>query len=521
MISKAGLREYMEKDLDSFRWMKRLTERQLRKEFRETYGVQPHFKTTPWLHQLVCFHIGMLYPEFLFLLDMGLGKTKILLDIMTQRIREGTMKRAIITVPRLINLGSWEEAILEHSDLEPNIVSATNIDEKTEMLLHPKGQVTVIDYAGLQNTLSSKAVVKGKKKLVKDDRKVLLAARQHDFFGMDESHKAKNRDTLRFSLLRGLTGKMKARYATTGTMFGRNPEDIWAQFFLVDRGETLGDTLGMFRAAFFTEDYSNKWKMGADYKFNKGMMRDLYRRLQHRSLRYDEDECLDIPERSIIPIKLAFPTEQREHYLRAVQGLIQAAGKLRELDSNYLRMRQIVAGFLQWKDDSGPHEVVFSENPKLQAIERLVEEAGNSKVVISHEYTKSGELITGLLDRMEVGYEWLHGGSKDPINAVRRFIEDPNKRVFVMNSESGGTGTDGLQKVAKYLVFFECPPSPISRAQVIKRVHRPGQLHKSFIYDLIIEGSIDRRILSFIAEGRNLHQAVINGDFGARSLLLP
>jgi len=524
LIRKEATKAYLEKELDSFTWMKKLDRSDLLREFRG-WKVRPEFKTDPWIHQLVCFYIGVCYPQFLFLLDMGLGKTKILLDIMTQRRREGKLTRSLITVPRLINLGSWEDAIREHSDLQPVIVSGQSAAEKWEALYNPYrrgGQVVVVDYAGLQYSLSKKGAKSektGKAKMQPDPAKIRALSRHYDFFGMDESHKAKNRESLRFQLLNALTKGMPARYATTGTLFGRNPEDLFAQFYLVDRGETFGDTLGLFRSAFFTEK-ANHWSAYPDYIFNKGMTRTLYRRLQHRSIRYDEDECLDLPERREIRITCPFADDQREHYLRAVEGLINSRGKLEELDSNFLRMRQIVAGFLQWKDGHGQHEVTFPSVPKLDQLERLILESGDSKVVVSHEYTRSGQLITERLKEMGVKYEWLYGGSRDPINAVRRFTADPDCKVFLMNSEAGGTGTDGLQKVARYLIFYESPVSPITRKQVVKRVHRPGQDRRTFIYDLVVAKSIDLRILGMIAEGRDLHNAVVDGTEDLRKLRL-
>lgn len=519
MIAKEATANYLRKELESFVWMKKLTRDQLEDEFKD-WKVKPIFKTEPWTHQLVCFYLGMSYPQFMFLLDMGLGKTKILLDIMTQRQREGKFKRALITVPRLINLGSWQEAVAEHSDLGSILVTGGTQEEKWDALMNPNGQVTVVDYAGLQFALGRKVKNgKGPGKMFPDEAKIKMLAKQFDFFGMDESHKAKNRETVRYRILNALTQRMPARYATTGTLFGRNPEDLFTQFHLIDRGETFGNTLGLFRSAFFIEK-EHRWK-GIEHIFNKGMTHALYRRIQHRSIRYDETECLDLPERREIRVTVPFSDEAREHYLRALEGLIQAKGKLRELDSNFLRMRQIVAGFLQWRDDDRErHEVLFRNNPKLDKLEQLITESGDSKVVVSHEYTRSGELITERLDAMKIKYEWLHGGSKDPINAVNRFTSDPDCKVFLMNSESGGTGVDGLQKVARYLIFYESPLSVITRKQVIKRVHRPGQERRSFIYDIVTHKSIDLRILADQAEGRNLHASLIDGSFDARQLRL-
>lgn len=515
--SKQALREYIEQPLDSFTWMKKLTEDDILRELKQL-RVRPEFKTEPWLHQLVCFYLGLCQPYFLFLLDMGAGKTKILLDLMTQRVREGKIDRAIVTVPNLINLSTWQEAVEEHSDLGCTIVTAEGKEDKWDMLLKPSGKVTIVDYAGLQYALSMKTKEKRKdgKKLIPDPARIRKLSSVYDFFAADESHKAKNRDSLRYRILSSLTREMRFRYSTTGTLFGRDPEDAFAQFLLIDRGETFGSSVGMFREVFYTTGTD---AAGFPIKeFDKRMTRDLYRRLQHRSIRYDEDELADLPERHEILVSVPFADEQRDFYYNALDKLIAAEGRFQELDSAFIRTRQIVAGFVQWNDEAGKHRVTFQQNNKLDQLERLILESGDSKIVVAHSYTPSGELITQRLKSMGIKYEWLYGGSKDPVNAVKRFRQDPDCRVFVMNSEAGGTGTDGLQKVARYLIFYESPSSPITRKQVVKRVHRPGQSMRVVIYDLVIKGSVDMRILKLIKEGVDLHKAVVDGVFTPQQL---
>lgn len=518
MISKHAIEDYHARRLDSMVWMKKIPREDILKELK-TFKVKPVFKGHDrWTHQLVCFLIGMSYPEYLFLLDMGLGKTTIILDLMTQRQREGNMTKALVTVPRLINLSSWENDILRGSDFEPNLCMG-DIEEKWERLVNPRGDISVVDYHGLQLALTKKKKVGGKNKLVRDDTKVKKLQKIYNTFNVDESHKAKNKDTLRFTLMRQLFKYAEFVNATTGTLFGRNPEDIWAQFFLVDNGETFGENLGIFREAFFIPEYNNFG--GQEWKFDKKLTRPLYRMLQHRSIRYTEDEVpeVELPARHVIHLPVKFAEEQREHYLRAVDGLLSAKGRLSDIDSAFVRMRQITSGFLEWNDEHGKHTVNFPENPKLQALEKLIEESGDKKLIISHEYTQTGKIITEWLTKNGYRFEWLYGGSKDPVNSVNRFINDAGIKAFVMNSESGGTGTDGLQGVCQYLVIVECPCSPITRSQLIKRVHRPGQKKRSFIYDIAMENSIDMRILGFNAEGKNLYESIVNGNFSKSELI--
>ena len=516
MIKRSAVDDFLRRKLDNWLWMKKLTHDDMREEFKH-YKVKPYFKTENWLHQSVCFHIGMCNPEFLFLLDMGTGKTKILLDIITQIQRESRLQRALVTVNGQLTIDSWSTAVETHSDLEPILINSSTAEEKWEKLIAPTGDLAIIDYAGLHLALSKKVKRDTKNVLLRDDKKVKELKKIYNFYVADESHEVKNTDTLRYAILRALTKDMEYRYASTGTPMGRNPEDVFGQFLLIDHGETFGDTLGMFREAFFgrtTNGFAIKYVFDKqkEYLFNDFM--------QHRSIRYLEDECGDIPPRKEISLELEFAHEQREHYLHAVEGLINAGGKLSETDSNYHKMRQAVAGFLHWKDEYGEHTVRFGHNPKLEMIKILLEDSGNEKMVISHEYTESGKMITEMLDEMKIGYEWVYGGTKDKVAAKNRFINDRSKRVFVMNSEVGGTGTDGLQEVVRYLVFFESPTSPITRKQVIKRVSRSGQKKRTFIYDLIMKKSIDKRVLEFIKEGNDLHDALVDGALNIKQLLL-
>lgn len=516
MIKKGAVAEFLSREFESFLWMKGLSREKIMGELLQL-RVRPYFKTEPWLHQLVCFYIALCYPRFLFLLDMGLGKTKIILDIITQVQREGNLTHALVMIPRLINTDSWWEDTLRHSNLEPWHCDVGDIEEKYERLIEPQGDVTFIDYQGLHLAMSVKEKVAGKMKLVKDEKKMRQLLKVYNFVGIDESHKLANHQSLWFSLMRQITKRCDYCYATTGTLFGHNPEAAWSQFYLVDRGETFGENLGLFRASLFTEKVS-PWK-GVKYIFNKHQAPTFHRMLQHRSLRYDEDEVLDLPKRVHRLQHFEMSPEQRQHYLRAVQGLLDAKGKLKELEAPWLRMRQICSGYLAWKDEHGDHAVPFKQNAKLDGVERLIDEMGNTKAVIAYDYTATGAMLVERIKQMGIGYEWFYGGTKDKSASRQRFMTDPKCRVMIMNSSAGGTGNDGLQKVARYLILYESPSSPTERKQVIKRIHRPGQEHRCFIYDLTYRGTIESGILNDIAEGNDLYDKVVNGRI-TRTMLL-
>lgn len=504
LIAKSAVAEYLDRRFDSYLWMKKLPRREIVRAL-DDFRIRPLFKTDPWLHQLVCFYIGLCEPRFMFLLDMGLGKSKILLDLIRHAQREGKLEHALVGVPRLINVASWLDDVAQHSVLEPWPILIDDVETKWELLSNPKGDLTLIDYQGLTLAICKKE----KNRLVRDDKKVEKLRRLYNWIGIDESHKLKNHENLWFSNMWQLTKRADYVYATTGTLFGRDVEDLFAQFKLVDRGDTFGENLGLFRRSFFTAKSNG---FGTVRTFDKGMTRQLNRMINHRSVRYDNDEVQELPPKTNIVIRLDMGEEQREHYMRALEGLINARdGSPSEIDAPWLRMRQILSGYLKWKDSHGEHTIFFKHNPKLLALERLIDEKGDSKMVVCHDYRETGGLIHERLNELKIKHEWLYGGTKDKIGARRRFIDDPEVRVFLMNSEAGGTGTDGLQKVARYLAYFESPTPPITRRQTDMRVFRSGQEYRSFIYDLIFRRSVDQGILDDLAAGRDLYESVVKG----------
>jgi len=513
IVSKRAVAEYLGRQLSAYNWMKRLQRRELEDELSRL-RTTPKFKTDPWLHQLVCFFLGLHEPRFLFLLDMGLGKSKIVQDLITQAQREKRLRKALVMVPRLINIDSWLDDIKVHSELQANPVLVESIDGKRDLLLDPEGDLSIIDYHGLVLALCDK--VKGK--LVPNQKRIAQAAKLYNFINADESHKLGNHGSLWFDVVERLTEPADFVYETTGTIFGRNPEAIWSQFYIADRGATFGESIGPFRSAFFKAE-THPFK-GQVFTFDKTKARVLSKMMRNRSLRYEDTEINDLPPCIIRPRKLDMGAEQREHYLNALEGVINSTGDAQALAAPWIRMRQICSGYLKWSDDRGDHLVRFKHNPKLDMLTALLEQTEDSKLIVAYDYTDTGRMICEHLKGLGVDHRWLYGGSKDRRGIREAFLHDPSCQVLVMNSEAGGTGTDGFQHVAQYLVPFESPTPVITRKQLIKRIHRPGQKRRSFIIDLAMRDSVDTAILKSLEEGFDLYDLIVKGSAKRRRDLL-
>lgn len=517
MISKVAVKEFLNRDLDDWTWMKDLRKRQV---LEEIYTLAPHFKfkTEPYLHQAVCFLIGMYNPYFSFHLDLGFGKTKLTLDLIN--LRKQRRQKYLILAPSVVSVMSWMTEIEIHSNLDAIPVIGTEEDRR--YALKEKADLYIMNCDGLKWLLCEK----GKKKkgneggMIPIEKKIREFSKLFNGVVIDESHLKglKNHKSLNYKLCKKISKDSAFRYGLTGTPMGRNPMDLWPQFFLVDRGETLGSTLGMFQQAFFSEKIG--WHGGREYEFKSKMERVFNQMLGHRSIRYAEEELFDVPPVIRKTIETTFSVELAKYYERALQGLKEELkGGYKTLENNFMKLRQLTAGFLYFKNEDLKRTVLdFDPNPKLEVLEELLLEISErDSIIIYHEFQHSGNLIEALLKKLKISYGRLYGGSKDKTMIVEKFI-NKQFRVFIINSASGGTGLN-LQ-ISRYGIFYESPVSPITRRQTEGRFTGARQtLHRcAFIYDISIKGSIDGRISQLLAEGKNLFDAIINGKIDINSL---
>ena len=305
-------------------------------------------------------------------------------------------------------------------------------------------------------------------------------------------------------------------YITNGFTLTHNcPMDLWTQFHAIDKGETLGETLSIFRECFF-DLHINYWG-GYEYKLKKDKQELLSQVIKNRSIRYRPEECPGLPKKVYKEILVDFPDVAKEYYNNAVKEVVEnikgGSKSYRLLDNIFMRMRQISSGFVVVKTDEGERrEIDLPENPKLEALIELLQEIPTDrKVIIFHEFIKSGYAIEAACNKLNLHNRKLWSGTKDHRSVLGDFLNKKDVNVLICNSKSGAYGLN-LQ-VANYCIFFESPVSPIVRKQAEKRCHRPGQKYTVFYYDILMKNSIDFKIKEYLQEGKDLFKTLIEQDW--------
>lgn len=521
IIAISAVKRFLERRRDDYRRYKKMTDQQLQ-DICDRLPIEPPIWSVLNRDQKICFVIGAQVGRFAFWADTGTGKTLLSIALILYFRKLGYVDRVLVLVPNKVNKYEWAREVRRWAPKAGCTVLHGSTVNKWEQIQASSAPIVIETYGGLVRMVSYMVEPKRKKKGKKKHKlmldKKLMRALTDIVQGiiLDESiHVILKRK--QGSLMHRISYKVSAlgeiAFALNGTPHGRDPTDLYGQLKIVDLGETLGETLGLFRAAFFTES-QNFWG-GYEYTFKKRMAPELHRILAHRSLRIEADES-SLPD--VVPIRkyIQLPADAQTLYDRAKSELMAAHGNFNEMHNAFLRMRQISSGFMGYYDDEtgARAKYEFSELPKLDMLSSLIERVSfDHKSVIFHDFVYSGNMIERELKHLKIGYARLKGSKEDPLDLLDRFDNDKNCRVFILNNFEGY----GLNfQVADYGFYYESPVPVIKRKQTQRRIERQHSKHKRvFIYDLLCRGTYDERILEFHKEGGDLFQSIVEGRAGA------
>src|SRR3954468_10059992 len=259
MIARSAIAQYIARPVDDFTWLKSLTDTDLDELLLD---IRPRVRQEVFnlnSAQKVCFIIGVAYGYFVFYLSMGTGKTRVTLELIRWYMQAEKMHCGIILANTDEVVQGWEDEIHKWNiDIPYTLLLGSNRQKWAMLDAFDRG-VAIATHMGFSTMSSSK--VTRTKKVNGEDREVThyesgkdrieYLANKFDAFVWDESTKVGNASSLSYKTSRAASAKATIRFALAGRLFSRDPMPVWSQFYLVDRGESFGNTLGMFREVFF------------------------------------------------------------------------------------------------------------------------------------------------------------------------------------------------------------------------------------------------------------------------------
>ena len=149
---------------------------------------------------------------------------------------------------------------------------------------------------------------------------------------------------------------------------------------------------------------------------------------------------------------------------------------------------------------------------KLEALMELVEEliANRHRALIFSQFTSHLALVRAALEQRGVEYEYLDGSTPTAEREKRvSAFQSGSKPLFLISLKAGGTGLN--LTAADYVVHLDPWWNPAVEDQASDRAHRIGQERPVTIYRLIMQGSIEEKILELHRDKRDLAADILDG----------
>ena len=476
------------------------------------------FKTKPYAHQITALEKSWQKDEYGYFMEMGTGKSKVLIDNIAMLYDKGRINSALIIAPKGVYRNWLSQEIPNHlpSHIDHKTVLWTALTSKTKDKEYQ--QLFKIEYdlhILLMNVeaLSTKKGVEFAGKFLRC-HKTLLA--------VDESTTIKNPTAKRTKAILTLSQQVKYRRILTGAPVTKSPLDLYSQCAFLNE-----HLLGF--SSYYT--FRNRYAQMIERNFGGRRVQIVasYRRLDELaeilkafSYRVLKEDCLDLPPKIYMKREIELSDEQKKAYATMKSmALAKVNGKLATAPhvlTQLMRLHQITCG--HFKADDGTIQE-FKNNRMLELLNLLEEIEG--KVIIWANYVYDIEnIVKTISTALDENKKLLYGPdsivqyygaieSKKRQGNIEKF-QDPKSKVrfFVGNPQTGGYGI--TLTAASNVIYYSNGYDLEKRLQSEDRAHRIGQ-EKSVTYiDIIARKTVDEKIVKALRKKINIASAIMGEE---------
>ena len=451
------------------------------------------FKTKPYAHQITALEKSWDKEEYAYFMEMGTGKSKVLIDNIAMLYDKGKINGVLIVAPKGVYKNWYSSEIPTHlashiqhkSVLWTASISKTKQEElnslfKSDFNLH----VLVMNVEAFSTKKGLQFALK-----FLNSHKTLMA--------VDESTTIKTPSAKRTKSILALSKSAVYRRILTGSPITKSPLDLYTQCGFLNE-----DLLGFSSYYAFRSRYAHMIERnfgGRRVQIVKSYQRldELSKLIEPFSYRVLKEDCLDLPDKIYIRREVELTEEQTKLYATMKQmALASLNGKLLTAPNvltQLMRLHQITCG--HFKSDDG--KIQELKNNRLEELMSILEET-EGKVIIWANYIYDIERIAEAIkkeygdDSIVQYYGAIHTDERQ--KNIERF-QDPLSpfRFFIGNPQTGGYGI--TLTAANTVIYYSNGYDLEKRLQSEDRAHRIGQKKSVTYIDLIAEKTIDEKIV--------------------------
>lgn len=401
---------------------------------------------------------------------LGSGKSLVALNY----IEHTKAKRVLILADKNNILNNWPEQIYQHTNydvvIRPDKEGLSNLPPRSETPL-----CVLVNYDIVA-------------------RHKLDWCKQWDLVIMDESSEVKDQRTHKHQGVKLVCRSVPHKLMLNGKMMTERLEDVYGQVVLIGGEGKLPRTLTQFR-----QRYMRPHDQGYGWIPKRSAFTHVQRDIKDISYWLEDDGSVIMPKRHYHKIEVEMTAEQKriDHELRT-EFESHLKGSTIKTDFAavcFIKRVQVAGGIFRTEEEWKP-----VRTGKLQALEQVIKDNPDSKIVVWHTYIPETLLLSRWLDTIGVTPTIIDSPTKG--KELEAFAQAKSGVAIIRTSLCKGLN----QLVgAGIAVFYSRPFSYARYAQAVGRTNRlTSEFEDTHVVDIVVKDSADESVYQMINQKKSV-----------------
>ena len=467
------------------------------------------FKKKPYKHQLTALEKSWNRETYAYFMEMGTGKTKVLIDNASMLYDKGKINGVLIIAPKGV-IGTWYNQELP-THLPNHIENVTilwqsNITKKQRENLESLFEVEESLHILIMN-VEALSTTKG----VEFAKKFLSC--HETLMAIDESTTIKNPKAKRTKNIIKASEMAKYRRIMTGSPVTKNPLDLYSQCEFLNPYLLDFTSYYAFRnryAQMKTINVQGRSIQVVDKFQNLAELSDTLKNFSYRVLKED---CLDLPDKIYMKRQINLTPDQNKLYDQMKKEALAILNGKRLTTVNALtqlmRLHQITCG--HFTADDGTTQPI--KNNRIDELMDVLEEIEGKAIIWAHYQYDIKSIIKEIVKVHGPGsivdYYGLTPQDERQPN-IKKFQSDPKCRFIVGTPSTGGYGI--TLTAANTVIYYSNGYDLEKRLQSEDRAHRIGQKKSVTYVDINADNTVDEKIVKSLRKKINIASEVLGEE---------
>jgi len=468
------------------------------------------YKSKPFAHQSKALEMSWDKEVFAYFMEMGTGKSKVLIDNIAMLYNAGRINGALIVAPKGVYKNWFDSEIPNHMpDYIQRKIGLWRTDPNAKDL-----KPMFSTGADLHILIMNVEAFSTKKGLQFAHR--FLSS--HDaLMGVDESTTIKNPAAKRTKNILSLRSLTKYRRILTGSPVTKSPLDLFSQCNFLDPWLLDQSSYYSFRTRYAVcrkiQVHGRQVEIVVGYR-NLAELSDKIKPFSYRVLK---DDCLDLPSKTYLKRTIDLSDEQKKVYKQMKQeALAVLNGKMvtsATVITQLMRLHQITCG--HFKSDDGTVQEI--KNNRITQLMDILEEVEGKAVIWAHyryDIEKIVEAISKKYGNNTVVTYYGDTTTDERQKAIKK-IQDPESpvRFIIGTPQTGGYGI--TLTGASTMIYYSNGYDLEKRQQSEARIDRIGQEKPMTYIDIMAEDTVDMKIVKSLRQKVNIATEIMGEELKA------